>query len=278
MSSRAIALSGAMLAGVAGAQSYLTPAYVQSTHNQCPAQSCSASYTHPVAQGNLLLAAIYAASGTVDQIGDTLVNRGWTRAALQPRAGPSTSELWFTDGGTAAGADTLTVHISMNPSPAFLEIHLYEYSGVTLGGPDCTTSTDTTEMVADSGPCTTHVPTELLFGMVNPHPNVLSAGTGFILREGTNGDWDEDQVVTSLGTYDATFNMDSSADVATLLATFAAQPIGGGDGGSLQSLEGWPVGCGTAPASELPLVALLPVLWAVRRNGRQRMPCRQSNR
>jgi hypothetical protein len=248
----------ALIAAVsAWADSLQTPAFVASGANECSAVTCSTAYPHPVAGGNMLVAAIYAAGSTVDGVTDTLGNP-WTLAVRQTRSTmTSSTELWFVDGGSAAGANTVTAHIPLDPSPGFLEVHVYEYSGLAPRGPDCTASQDATVSVADSTPCQTHVATELLFGMANPHTPVVSAGPGFTLRETTNCDWDEDRVVTATGSYDAVFQLNGSGDVATVLGAFEAASTSGD-----QPLKGWPFGCSAGAAGPTAWLGLLLLLAA----------------
>ncbi|HEX4621579.1 MAG TPA: hypothetical protein VH208_08430, partial [Myxococcaceae bacterium] len=174
--------------------------------------------------------------------------------------------------GSAPGTNTVTVVASNDPpSGQFLEVHVYEYSGLAPQGPDCTASSDATASIADSGPCQTHVATALLFGMANPHTPIIGAGSGFTLRQMTNCDQDEDRVVTATGSYDAVFQLNGSGDVATVLGAFAAASS------SEQPLKGWPFGCGVGGSSLAGWLALtlIPLLG---RRRLQRMPCRHSRR
>jgi hypothetical protein len=260
----------ALLAAVpAWADGLQTPALVNdSAVNQCSVRTCAATYSQPVAAGDMLIAAVYVAGSTVTQVTDSQGNP-WTLAVRQPRATmPSSTELWFIDGGSAPGADTVTVLAASDPpSGQFLEVHLYEYSGLLPRGPDCTASSDATAPLADSGPCQTHSATELLFGMANPHTPVVGAGPGFTLRQTTNCDWDEDRVVTSTGSYDALFQLNGSGDVATVLGAFAAAPTSSAE----QPLKGWPLGCSAGangPACCLALIALFSGCRVARGAGR----------
>jgi len=299
----------------ARAQTYATPAYAQSISAICDAGlTCTATFPQPVAAGDTLVATLYVANTTVGSVNDLLGNT-WILAKRQGRGNQnSSSELWYTVSGSDAGLNAVTGTNLGLTAPRYSEIHAYAYRGLAANALDCVAAQDVTANPAASPPCTTHVPVELVFGMANPQANVLSAGTGFALREGTNGDWDEDEVVNALGSYSAQFTLDAAGDITTLVATFKALLLdagadagvpdaGGPDAGGLpdaasppdsgaagdsgaatdagvsEPIKGWALGCNAASGDFAAWGCALALACGAARGRRgQRSPWRQSRR
>ncbi len=103
-----------------------------------------------------------------------------------------------------AGANTVTV--TFNQSTAVQSVRIVEYTGLDTVNPlDTSVGNSGSALTADSGTITTNSANDLLFGAGSITTAFTGPGTGFttVLINGL-GDIVEDQVVTSVGSYDAT--------------------------------------------------------------------------
>src|SRR5262249_22023509 len=80
-----------------------------------------------------------------------------------------------------------------------------------------------------SGAKTTTQANELVFGYASVGNRVSGGGTGFTVRQTAGGNMSEDMIVSTTGTYAATFTQNISSKWTGLLATFAGDSGGGGN-------------------------------------------------
>jgi hypothetical protein len=110
-------------------------------------------------------------------------------------------------------------------TPAALEIHISEWTGLATTSPvDQTASATGNGTAISSGAATTTASGELIFGYTFPVNNA-TAGSGFTGLSLVNGDLDEYQIQSTAGSIAATFTQTSGAWFA-LMATF--KPVGAG--------------------------------------------------
>lgn len=174
----------------------------------------TATYAGNVGAGHLLVAAVItsvAITGVVSPIGNT-----WVKAISQSTGGNS-MEIWYALNSTAGTESPV-----FTGSGGGMDIMLGEYSGVAL-----TAALDQTAFSAglNSGNVTTTATHELLFGFyISNAGGFPTAGSGYTLRNTFANnflDADEDQTVTSIGTYAAIFTGGGGTN-NTMLATFKA--------------------------------------------------------
>jgi hypothetical protein len=182
---------------------------VQNTSNNVPGSSMSLAFNSNVTAGNLLLVLVgnstggLSASYTVtDTLGNTYVSLGQVEDVS---GGPTSDLLWCVSNGS--GANTVSVSYT---SGSGLALHVAEFSGVSYLDQNAASS-DNTGTSADSGPVTTNVANELLIGALcaSGAPTVGSGWTLLSTQGATiRSSW-EYQIVSSTGTYDATYTIGS---------------------------------------------------------------------
>lgn len=174
------------------------------------AAATSLAYTGNVTAGNLLVIAAGsrdAAGGATFSIADSLVNNYSSLSLVDANPiGGGRGQIFFAV-ANATGANTVTL-TTTSVTPQLL---IHEFSSVSFF--DVTASAIGSGQSQDSGPATTRVASELLFGFVlltNPQLT-LTQGAGWTLAETLGVDvLTEWQAVAAKGTFDAT----SSSTVA----------------------------------------------------------------
>lgn len=123
---------------------------------------------------------------------------------------------------TAAGADTLTISFSIAPTTGGgTDLMIMEYSGVALANAfDVHAEATGTGTAMDSGPATTTFGHELIVGYAEAP--AATPGSAFTERALQTGNLTEDQIVTAIGTYDATATT-TTGTWTMMMATFKGQ-------------------------------------------------------
>jgi hypothetical protein len=143
-------------------------------------------------------------------------------STYEPMVGPVTNSGFrltiFAAFDVRAGSDTITVTFSAAPAT---ESHLYahEYAGLVAFdvGAGATGTSAATDGVA-SGFITTRYANELLFAY--SQTGVVVAGTGFTARSTFDSNVSEDQLIPTVGTYQATATMTSGSSWTIVAGAF----------------------------------------------------------
>ena len=210
--------------------------------NEATASKISTAFTTSNTAGNFLIVSgtIARPSGSLS-VSDTLGNTYLpVSSPVTDSAQNVTSYLWYVP-SCKGGANTVT----LTPAVAgALEIHVSEWSGISATNPvDTFASAVGTGTTASSGPATTTVNGELIYGYTFLL-NTAAAGTGFTGMTLVNGDLDEYQIQPTAGSVPATFTQTNGtwfARVATFRPNTAIQggisgaisPVAGGSGATV---------------------------------------------
>ena len=135
-------------------------------------------------------------------------------------------------------------------STGFSVLYIHEYAGLDPSAPlDQISAQSGVGMAMNSGAKTTTQANELIFGYGSVDHKVSASGSGFTTRQSAGGNMSEDSIVSSTGSYAATFTQNVSSGWATLMATFVAAR--GGPPPTLQSISVTPtnpsIGVGGTP-------------------------------
>jgi hypothetical protein len=179
-------------------------AFVQENYSdpQSPTSPVTVAYTSAQVAGHMNIVAMSWAdtTSTVSSVTDSQGNT--YHLAIGPGTSGGDSACIYYASNVKAGSDTVTVTFSQ--AVPYPDVRILEYAGV--GTLDKTTQASGTGTAMDSGPVTTTVVNELIFGA-----NVLSgvttaAGSGFTSRviSSPDGEFAEDRIVSATGSYDAT--------------------------------------------------------------------------
>jgi len=194
----------------------------------------SVSVAFPAANtaGNLIIAFVRmnTTSATVN-VTDTLGNT-YVDAVAQVQSNDHSQVHLFYAKNAFGGANTVKATFSSSNSHPWLAI--YEYAGLNAATPLDKTAH---AQGRSTSPSTTATPTttsanELVFagfGFPSAYTGTQTAGSGYTLVQndtGTSPAATESKLVTSTGSYTATFNLNSSANWSAVVATFAAGGIG----------------------------------------------------
>ncbi|MFZ0637845.1 MAG: hypothetical protein WA755_07745 [Candidatus Acidiferrales bacterium] len=202
---------------------------VNSSEPQTPQTTVSAPY--PLAQnaGDLNVVAVGWPNSTssVTSVTDTTGNTYALASAPMIVSSFGTEALFYAKNIAASDGNTVTV--AFNAATPFVDLRILEYSGVDPVYPiDVTASAQGNSATSDSGPATTNLGNELIFGANFVQTGTAAAGTGFTTRIITVPDSDiaEDEIEPTTGTYDATAALTSSCQWIMQLAAF--RPAGSG--------------------------------------------------
>lgn len=204
-------------------------AFVQSrsTWPTTSASSTALAYNGAVGSGSLLVAAVGWNDAAVTCTVADSVNGAWTAlGSPQTGAGGLTTfrlQLFYR-ANTAVGTPTVTATFSGPVTRRGIGIH--EYSGMEIVNPvdGAAVYTNDNSTTPTSSPITTTFPVDLLFCACIMIGSETGTGAGYTLREsanfGVNGT--EDQVVTSVGTYDGSFSASGGDNILGFVAFKAA--------------------------------------------------------
>lgn len=200
---------------------------VKSNTSSAAVNTLASTFTNVQAVGNLNVVAISFSDGavTVTSVVDSLGNT-YVLVVGPTRGGTNSNDQYiYYAKNIKAGANTVTV--SLSASVTFVDIRMAEYSGIDAVSPLSNFSAGTgTGVLLNSGNATTSQANSLLVGAGTSFGAISSAGAGYTSRIiNSFGFALEDQIVSSIGTYSATFN--SSNDVwVCQLAEFKAAASG----------------------------------------------------
>ncbi|HEX9103560.1 MAG TPA: hypothetical protein VF997_15215, partial [Polyangia bacterium] len=156
-------------------------------------------------------------------VADTKGNAYVLGAGPTPNTGVVQS-IYYAPHILAAAAGGNAVVVTFNAAVTFPSVAIVEYAGVKL--PDKSASNSGSTIAASSGPVTTTAAPELVFAAGLPDnsaaANFASGGTGFTVRAITSvaGMLVEDQIVSTLGTYQATGTLTAATPWVMQTVTF----------------------------------------------------------
>jgi hypothetical protein len=185
-------------------------------------QSTTATVTlaYPGAQTlgdlNVVVVGWNDATSTVQSVTDTVVNT--YKLGIGPTSVSGLQQSIYYASNIAGGNNTVTVRF--NQAAAFPDVRILEYRGVSVL--DVTAGATGNSASTSSGPATTRVGNELIFGANMVATRVSGAGVGYTSRIITTPDGDiaEDQVVSTVGTYNATAPVSPAGPWVMQMATF----------------------------------------------------------
>jgi Subtilase family/Putative Ig domain len=191
--------------------------------------SVSAAFPISNTAGNLILVFVRMSSATqtvtlTDTAGNTYI-----QAVTQVQSSDNhQSYLFYAKNISSAAGNTVTATFSSTNNHPWMAI--YEFQGLSAMNPlDQTASAQGASSAPTSGPTpTTTATNELVFGgagLASNYSGTLAAGSGFALVENDPSGSPaatEIGLVSSTGSYTATFGLNSSPNWTALIATFAA--------------------------------------------------------
>jgi hypothetical protein len=204
--------------------------FVQQRATQLRGTALSLAYTSNNTAGNFLIFAVCASTGanTISGISDTAGNTWVPVNGVGGFAanGSTIVQLFYVE-NCAGGANTVSATINSGRDSSLL---IAEYSGVATSS-----SLDVFQNGTTSASVTTTNANDLVFAATSGNKNTAwTAGTGwgdFLNNNADSGSFAiEDQIVTSTGTYTATFGGGGGATQAIQIAAFKAASAGGGGG------------------------------------------------
>src|SRR4029077_13313294 len=138
--------------------------------------------------------------------------------AIGPTSGTALQQSIYYAANIVAGSNTVTV--TFNQAAAYPDVRILEYRGVTTL--DVKAGASGNSATASSGPATTTVANELIFGADMVATSTNAAGSGFTSRIITSQDGDiaEDKVVTTAGSNSATATLSSAGPWVMQMVTF----------------------------------------------------------
>ena len=181
-------------------------AFVQATGSgNAPGTVISDSFAQPVAIDHTLIVAVdFDIMGALANVtfSDTLGTA--FKTVIDDATAAGYLQLVAIGTTTASGVDRVTVTLDRT-SASFLEFHILDYAGrSTL---DASSSIAGMTSTVASPPITTSGEDELLFGYCVYHTGLGEPGAGFTVRDMTEGDYAEDRMLATPGTYTTTATM-----------------------------------------------------------------------
>jgi hypothetical protein len=192
-------------------------------------RSVSAAFPISNTAGNLILVFVRMSTTSQTVTLSDIAGNAYVQAVKQPQnADNSQSYLFYAKSISGAAANTVTATFSSTNNHPWLAI--YEFSGLSTTNPlDKTASAQGKSAAPSSGPTpTTTSANELVFGangLPSTYSGTQTAGSGFTMLEkdtGSSRAGNELMLVTSTGSYSATFTVSSSPNWSALVATFAS--------------------------------------------------------
>ena len=211
--------------------------YVQSANggSSTSVSGVSASFSSNTTAGDTIIVTVSTVGPAISSVVDT---QGNVYAQAVTVTG---SAIWYAT-NIKAGADTVTANFAASSLGL---IYIHEYSGLATNPLDQVSTQTGTGTAVTSGAKTTTQANELIFGYASVNHCAVGGGTGFTVRQTAGCNMSEDMIVSSTGTYSATFTQNVSSGWEGLMATFkaAAAPSGinyvqSANGGSSTSVSG----------------------------------------
>src|SRR5215472_12313410 len=183
----------------------------------------SASFASNTMMGNAIVVAASTGGPAITLVVDTQGNSFVQAAASGGDA------LWYAT-NIKGGTDTITANFAA--STGFSLIYIHEYAGLASSALDQVSTQTGTGTAVTSGAKTTTQANELVFGYASVGNRVSGGGTGFTVRQTAGGNMSEDMIVSTTGTYAATFTQNISSKWTGFLVTFK-----GAGGGALSYVQ-----------------------------------------
>ena len=255
-------------------------AFVQVAAATPQSPQSTVTVVYPVAQtaGNLNVVVV-GWNDTTSNVTSVSDSRGNAYTlAVGPTSGTRLSQSIYYAKNIVSGSNAVTV--TFNQAAASADIRILEYAGVDTVSPlDVTAAAVGNSNSANSGPATTTLANDLIFGADMVFTSTTAAGSGFTSRVITSSDGDiaEDKVVTTTGSNSATATLGSAgpwvmqmvafkaaagsttppavtvsvSPSSTNLATDATQQFTATVTGTTNTAVTWSASCGTVTASGL---------------------------
>ena len=178
----------------------------QSTVSSSPSSTYTATFTNPVANGDLVAVAFwwnFAPGAGIVSVTDSAGNTYYP--VIQTSSADSNDwAAWIYEASNVSGGSNLSITVTVSYANADqFSMAILEYSGVhNIDG--TSTSGGTSGMTISSGSAATNHANELILGVAVADVN-LAAGSGFNSRFSSPYFCVEDNIVSTQGTYAATF-------------------------------------------------------------------------
>ena len=198
------------------------PTFVQvaSATPQTATATVTVSYTAAETAGDLNVVVVgwNDTTATVQSVKDSLGNT--YSLAIGPTSGTAMRQSIYYASNIAGGSNTVTVTFSQ--AAAYPDVRILEYKGVNVV--DVTAGASGSSTSANSGPATTTLANDLIFGADMVFTSTTAAGSGFTSRVITSSDGDiaEDKVVTTTGSNSATATLGSAGPWVMQMVAFGA--------------------------------------------------------
>jgi hypothetical protein len=196
--------------------------FAQVSYSDPQVSTTTVTATYPSAQtaGDMNIVAVgwNDTTSTVRSVTDSAGNP--YSLAVGPTTGKGLRQSIYYAPNIAGGTNKVTV--TFNQAPAYPDVRILEYRGVSVL--DVTATGTGTGTTAKTGSATTSNANELIFAADMVLTSTKAAGSGFKSRIVTSPDSDlvEDKIVTAAGSQSATATLSPSAAWVIQMATFAA--------------------------------------------------------
>jgi hypothetical protein len=225
-----------------GAVSAISFVQTNSATPQGTFTSVTVTYAGAQTAGNLNVVVVgwNDSTATVSSVTDSIGNTYALAAAPIVQAGTASQAIYYAKNIGAAGAGANTVNVTFAAPAIHPDIRIAEYSGLDPLNPLDTSvgAQGTTTATSDSGPVATANPNDLLVGANIVQSTTTAAGAGYTSRGITaDGDILEDQVVSIIGSYNATAVLDKVQSWIMQMVAFRAAGSGGGTVPNIASLN-----------------------------------------
>ncbi|MGB9404207.1 MAG: hypothetical protein WCA98_11755, partial [Candidatus Acidiferrales bacterium] len=205
---------------------------VNSSEPQIPLQAVGATYPSAQTAGDINIVAVgwNDSTATVTSVSDTSGNAYTLAVGPTIQTGVATQSIYYASNIAAAAANGNTVTVQFNTAANNVDLRILEYSGVATYNPlDVTAAGSGSGATSSSGAATTKYANELIFGANLVQYGTNGPGSGFTSRIITNPDGDiaEDEIVSAVGSYNATAPLTGSLQWIMQMATFIAAGAAG---------------------------------------------------
>ena len=160
-------------------------------------------------------------TATVSSVTDASHNTYTLAVGPTVQSGVATESIYYAKNIVAAAAGANIVTVTFSVAAVYPDIRILEYSGADPNTPvDVTAASSGSSATSSSGSATTTSATDLLFGANLIQTATTGPGTGFTSRLLTVPDADiaEDEMVTAVGSYSATANLNSGQWIMQMVA------------------------------------------------------------
>ena len=198
--------------------------YVQGAYSvpQSPQTIVTVGFTAAQAAGDLNVVVVgwSDSTATVSSVTDKSGNTYTLAVGPTIQSGVASQSIYYAQNIAAAAAGANSVTVTFSVAALYPDIRILEYTGADPNNPVDVTAASSGSSATSSSTATTTSAADLIFGANLVQGGTLSSGTGFTTRLLTVPDADiaEDEMVTAVGSYSATANLNSGQWIMQMVA------------------------------------------------------------